>query len=275
MAFNPLYTSLAVWGGPGNNPVTPLLTGSATDTVSVTLTESSAVVVASQIATSDTVNVTLSGEASTLVQNALDFQRTLLGVGGSPVTYYDTPDRLPSLLVPIVTSDTISVQWNEDPVTSNTITSQDVTTRISVSETSQLFNVVFATDIANVSISETIALVQSGVTPVTTTDTVSTSLTEASAVSVTLVTSDTTSVTLTDASTLSTSSQSVITADTVSVTVGDASLIGIFSGILQLQSSDDVVMGCSEDSTVNQIVDRRPMAIRVIPLSTRISITPI
>lgn len=274
MAFQPLYTTLSVWGAPGPSPAVLLLTNSTTDTVSVTLTESSTVTVAATVTTSDTVNVTVS-ESSTLVQNALDFQRTLLGVGGTPVTYYDTPDRLPSLLVPIVTSDVISVQWNEDPVTSNTISSQDVTTRISVSEASQLFNVVFAVDSANVSISETIALVQSGVTPVTTTDTVSTTLTETSAVNVTVVTSDTTSVTLTDSSSLSTSSQSITTSDTVSVSVGDASLIAIFSGILQLQDSDDVIVAVSETSEVDQIVDRRPMAIRIIPLGTRISITPI
>jgi len=275
MAFNPLYTSLAVWGGPGNSPSVPLLTGSATDTVSVSVTESSSVVVASTLTAADTVNITLSGETSTLVQNALDFQRTLLGVGGYPVTYYDTPDRLPSLLVPIVSSDTISVQWNEDPVTSNTITSQDVTTRISVSETSQLFNVVFAVDTASVTVSETVALVQVAATSITASDTVSTTLTETSSVSVTLVTSDTTSVTLTDSSSLSTSAQSVVASDTVSASVSEASLLSIFTGILQFQSTDEIDITLTESSELEMVVPTTPFAIRIQPLTATIRITPI
>jgi hypothetical protein len=274
MALKPLYTTLSVWGAPGPSPAVLLLAASTTDTVSVTLTESSLVVVASTITTSDTVNVSVS-ESSTLVQNALDFQRTLLGVGGSPVTYYDTPDRLPSLLVPITSSDTISVQWNEDPITSNTITSQDVTTRISVSESSQLFNVVLTGDTSSVTVSETVALVQVAATPITTSDTISTTLTEASAVSVTVVTTDTTSVTLTDSSSLLTSAQSVVASDTVSASLTEASLLAIFTGILQFQSIDELDIAVSEVSAVEQIADRRPMAIRIIPLHARISITPL
>jgi len=271
MSFPALYTTLAVWGASGPSPTPVKDAASTADTVSATLTESSSLLVLTQLSTSETTSVTLT-ESSTVTQA---FQVTILGVGGTPVSYYDVPGKAPSLLVPIISSDTVSVQWTEDPVTSNSISSQDVTTRVSVSETSQLFNVVFATDTVSASLSETIALVQSGVTPVTTSDTVATSVAEISAVNVTVVTADAVSVSLTDTSNLSTSSQSITASDTVSISVGEGSLIGIFSGILQFQSSDDLIVDISEVSTIDQVVDRRPMAIRIIPLRTWISISPL
>jgi len=271
MSFPALYTTLAVWGAPGPSPTTVQDAASTADTVSVTLTESSSVLVLTQIVTNDTVSVTLTNTA-TVTQAS---QTTILGVGATPVPYYDVPGKAPSLLVPITTADTVSIQWNEDPITSNQITSQDSTVRVTLTEQSQLFNVVFAVDATNVTVSETVALVQVAATPITASDTVTTTLTEVSGLNISLITADTISVSATDTSSLSTSTQSVVTADTVSATLTEASLLSIFSGVLQFQSTDAVTVTIDEVSELEMLVDTRPFAIRITPLRAWIRITPI
>lgn len=274
MTIHAAATALSVWGAPGPAPTLIPDPGSTTDTVSVTLTEVSGVGILSSLSTSDTVNVTLT-DASSLNTATVDTLRTQLGVGASPTPYTVIGDRVPSILVPIVTSDAVNVQWNEDPVSSNTITSQDSAVRVTLTEQSVLFNSLNPVDSANVTLSETVGLVIVGITTITSTDTVSTHLTEASAVNVTVITGDTTNVTLTDSSSLSTSAQFITTSDTVSVSVGDASLLGIFTGVLQFTSDDSLNVSVDDESSLDIIVPTKPMRMRIHPLKTRIQIIPI
>lgn len=201
-------------------------------------------------------------------------QRTQLRVTGAPGTPNHIGARAPSILVPIVTADTWSIQFNEDPVDSNQIITQD-TYRVSLAELSQLFNSVLTTDTYSVSISETIGLIQLGVVPITTTDTWSVSGTESSVVSVSLATTDTWSVSSTDTSVLSTPALVVATSDTYSVSATESAILGIFTGVLQITVTDIYAFSAAESSNLVQITPSRPMRIRIQPLTARIRITPI
>lgn len=183
--------------------------------------------------------------------------------------------KAPSIVVPIVSSDTVSVQWNEDPVNSNTIQTQD-TVRVSVTESSQLFNQIITADTVSVSLSETVALVQQGVVAITTTDTTSVTLSgEVSVLNVAISTSDTVSVTITDASSLTTPAVFLSSGDTVSVSLTETSLLGIFSGVLQFASNDTITVAITEASEVQMMTPTKPAHIRIQPKTARIQIVPL
>lgn len=201
--------------------------------------------------------------------------RTQLRVYGAPGFPTSLSGKAPSIVVPIVSSDTVSVQWNEDPVNSNTITTQD-TTRVTLTESSQLFNQIITVDTASVTLSETVALVQQGVVAITTTDTVSTTLSgEVSAVNVAIATTDTVSVSVTDVSTLTTPAVFLTTTDTVSVTLTETSLLGIFTGVLQFASQDNLNISVVDASDLQMITPTKPAHIRIQPKTARIQIVPL
>lgn len=201
--------------------------------------------------------------------------RTSLRTYGGPGRIQTFVSKSPAIVVPITSSDTVSVQWNEDPVNSNTITTQD-TTRVTLTEVSQLFNQIITTDTASVTLSETVALVQQGVLAVTTSDTVSTTLaSEISAVNVAIATTDTVSISVTDVSTLTTPAVFLSTADTVSVTLTETSLLGIFTGVLQFASQDDLSMSVDDIAELQMITPAKPAHIRIQPKSARIQIVPL
>jgi hypothetical protein len=204
-------------------------------------------------------------------RSALPINSTQLRVTGVPGTRNVISSRAPATLVPIVSTDTISIQWVEDPVTSNTILSQD-TVRISIAELSQLFNQIITGDNATLTLSETVALVQQGVLALSTSDTVSVSLTEVSSTSVAIATADTVSVSFSEVSTLTTPTVIVTTSDTVSVSLTDTSVLGIFSGVLQFFSQDNVNIAFDEVSDLVQITPSKPALIRIQPRTARIQI---
>jgi len=197
--------------------------------------------------------------------------RTQLRAYGAPGPTNVFNARAPGILVPIVSSDTISVQWVEDPVNSNQILSQD-TVRISIAELSQLFNQIITSDTASITLSETVALVQQGVVALTSSDTVSVALTEVSSSSVAIATADTVNVSFGEVSTLTTPTVIVTTTDTVSISLTETSVLGIFSGVLQFFTQDDLNMAFDEVSDLVQITPTKPAAIRVQPLTARIQI---
>jgi hypothetical protein len=208
-------------------------------------------------------------------RNTLMVGRTQLRVPGLPGTLNSIPSKTTASLVSIVSSDTLSVQWLEDPVDTNQILSQD-TVRISVSELSQLFNQIISSDTAAVAVFETVALLQQGVVALTSSDTVSITLSgEVSTLNVAITTADTVSVTVADTSSLTTPSVSVATSDTVSVTLTEVSLLNIFSGVLQFASTDQLAVSVNESSVLTQITPTKPARIRIFPLTARIQIVPV
>lgn len=200
--------------------------------------------------------------------------RTQLRAYGAPGPPNVFTARAPAILIPIVSSDTVAVQWIEDPVNSNQITTQD-TIRISIAELSQLFNQIITGDNATVTLSETVALVQQGVLAISTSDTISVALTESSGTSVAIVTTDTVNVALGEASTLTTPIVLVDTSDTVSISLTDTSVLGIFSGVLQFFSQDELDIAFGEISELLQITPSKPALIRIQPKTARIQIVPL
>jgi hypothetical protein len=197
--------------------------------------------------------------------------RTQLRVYGAPGPTNVFTSRAPSIVVPIVSFDTVSVQWLEDPVDSNQILTQD-TVRISLVELSQLFNQIITGDNATVTLSETVALVQQGVLALTASDTVAVALTEVLGTSIAIATADAVSVSFGEASTLTTPTVIVSTSDTVSVSLTDTSVLGIFTGVLQFFSQDDLNVSFDEVSDLVQITPSKPALIRIQPLTARIQI---
>jgi hypothetical protein len=274
MAFTRvLYTSLAVWGGPGPASAPLAESGTVTDTVSVSVTEVAAAAILNAVDVTDTVSVSLS-ETANLLSTELNLYRTQLRVFG-PGPYIDIGDKASVTVADISASDTLSVQWLEEPVDSNEIVSAD-TLRVTLAETSQLLNHLAVVDTASVSLSETVALVQAGVTVKTGTDTLSVTLTEASAVNVTVSVTDTVSVSVTDASVLLTPTQFITGSDTLSVSATeDTPLLGIFTGILDVLASDTLTVGVLETANMavfDPPVVSRPFRIRIVPRTARIRI---
>lgn len=247
-----IYTSLSVWGGPGPASYPPVEILSATDTVTVSLTDS-----------------------SVLVPLVLSVNRTQLWPGGGPGFQYDIADKTAGAILAVTASDTVSVQWTEDPVDQNFILSQD-NALVSVGEVSAVFNFLAVADTASVSLSETIGILQAGVNTLTGSDTLSVTLTDTSSLSVTLSTTDTVSVTLSaQTAAVATSVQTVTATDTVSVTVSDVALLGVFTGILSIAVNDSVRVALTENSSLLIRVPTKPMRIRIMAETTRIRIIPI
>lgn len=200
--------------------------------------------------------------------------KTQLRVTGAPGPRNVITDHTASILVPIVTTDSLSVQWLEDPVDTNSILSQEAI-RFSVAELSQLYNQIISGDTASITLSETVALLQQGVVLFTSSDTVSVTLSEASALKVAIDTSDIVSISFADVSTLTTPTLIVPSTDTVSVTLTETSVLGIFTGILQFNSGDNLAVAFDETSELTMITPARPALIRIQPLTARIQIVPL
>jgi hypothetical protein len=227
------------------------------------------------ITTTDTLSVSVSGTSSVVVAES-DLYRTQRGLYAGPAPYVVLDDKAIVTVFDLFVSDTLPVQWLEEPVDENEIISADAL-RVSLTfETSQLLNHIGVTDNVTTTLSETISLLQSGVTAKTASDTVSVSMAESVTVNVTLAITDTVSVSLTDTSSLLTPAQFVAVTDTLSVSLTeDTPLLGIFTGILDILSADIVQVGFVE-SAVRDLyvppVEVRPFRIRIIPRSARIRI---
>ena len=130
------------------------------------------------------------------------------------------------------------------------------------------------TDAANVSLSETVALITSGIVTKTTSDTLSVSATEGRSLYVTLDVTDTVSVSVSDASVLVTPTQSLAPTDTLSISVDEDAVRGIFTGVIDFPTYDDVLVSVADTALVdpNVLQTVRPMRIRIIPRIARIRI---
>lgn len=152
-------------------------------------------------------------------------------------------------------SDTLLVQWNEDPVNEQFVTVAD-TVRVTLTDIAALHNRIDSVDTLSIGLSETVALVQSGVTLKTASDTASVTLTESVALSVTLDVSDTCSVTFSgETATVATPVEAITVNDTLSVSVDDASLIEVFTGVLTLAVADDVRVSVVDTAVRQDIVE--------------------
>jgi len=267
-------TSLALYGGPGQ-PVAPVTEAqTVTDTVSVSLTDVSSLVQAVALTVTDTVSVSIT-DASSLVTAEASAYATELGLYGGPRPHQQYAAATAVSTFALDVSDTLAVQWLEEPVDSNEIISGE-TLRVGLAEVSALFNFVQASDTVQVQLSETISLLQSGVTLKTASDTLSVTLTETSSVGVSLAVSDTASVSVADTSGLVTPSVSVDVTDTLSVSLTEGTpLLGVFSGVLDITASDILVVSTVESGISNNYVPTaaiRPFRIRIVPRTARIRI---
>jgi hypothetical protein len=276
MAFLRADTDLALYGGPGPSSAPLALTDSSTDTLSVTLTEVAVVVILAALSATDTLSVSVTDD-SAVATAEYDLYETQRGLHGGPAPYVELADKAIVTTFGLVVSDSLSVQWLEEPVDENQIVCAD-TQRVSVSETSQLLNYLAVTDTTSVQLSETVSLLQSGVTTKAVTDTLSVSLTDASSVGVTLSVTDDVSVSLTDTSSLLTPAQFIEAADAVSVSLTeDTPLLGIFTGVLDVLASD-IVRVSTTDSAIQSVyvppvfTETRPYRIRIVPRTARIRI---
>lgn len=269
-------TALASFGAPGPIASAVLEAQSTTDTVSVSVTDTSSLLVFAAISASDTVSVSVS-ESSALLTAEVSSYVTELGVWGAPRPHQVLEAVAPSLIFNLDVSDTLSVQWLEEPVDENQIVSSD-NLRVSLTEVSSLLNHIQVVDAVSVQLSETISLLQSAVTLKTASDTLSVTLTETSAVNVTLAVTDTVSVSVSDTSSLLTPTEAIVVTDTLSVSVTEAApLLGVFTGILDVTASDILVVSASENAIRADYVPptaTRPFRIRIIPRTARIRIVP-
>jgi hypothetical protein len=266
-------TALATFGAPG--PIASAVAESqiATDTLSVSVTDASSLLVLAEITASDTVSISVT-DTSALITAEVSSYVTELGVWGAPRPYQILAGVTAVSVFALEVSDTLSVQWLEEPVDENTITSGD-TLRVTLSEVASLRNNIAAFDTLSVSITENIALIQSGVTLKTASDTVSVTLTETTAISVTVEVTDTASVTFSgETATLTTPVEVVVASDTLSVSVDEAALLQVFTGINPLSVSDSAFVSLLESATIVARTPVDPYRIRIIPRMARIRIIP-
>jgi len=273
MAFTrALFTSLAVWGLPGPASTAGLSEAqTVTDTCSVAVSESSISGQLNELTASDTCSVSVSDNSSlTMLEGRINV--TELRVYLNPGPYHDIGAKTPATIADIAVSDTLSVQWLEQPVDENFIVSGE-TVRVSITEASQLLNHLAVGDGLPVSVSETLALSQSGVTDKAASDTLSVSITDVSALSVTADVVDSLSVTLSgETSSVATPAQSITASDTLTVSVDDASLINIFTGVLSLTVADDLNVRVTDASSFSVRVPTKPRRINILGREARILI---
>lgn len=270
-----LFTSLAVWGAPGPASAPLNEAQTVTDTVSVSVTEVSNAGVTQPIAVSDTVSVSVTDTIVNVVATVSDAYITEMSPRGSPGPYYTLSAKSPQVVLPLTVSDTLSVQWNEEPVDQNFIVSGDLV-RVTLAEVSALYNRLDVIDTLSSSVSEAIALVQAAIISKPVSDTLSVTLTDASAVNVTVAVTDTLSTTLSaETSAVATFTQLIDVMDTLSVSVADATTLQVFTGVLAMSVADVVSISLAESATQSIFIPTKPLRIRIMPKSARIRITSI
>jgi hypothetical protein len=258
MAFTgALFTSLAVWGAPGPASAPLAETTSVTDTCSVSVTDTSSLIAFVEIAGSDTLSVTLSGETSALFTTDFHLDKTELRPYGGPGPYHEIGDKTAVTIAELDVTDTLSVQWLEEPVDEQGVDVND-TLRVSLGEVGTLHNRIDAVDQLSVSLSETLSLLQTGVTLKTASDTASVTFSaETVTLHISLDVTDTASVTFSDEiATVDTLVEVITASDTLSVTLDEPTpLLEVFTGVLTLAVADELRVLVADTADQEDIVE--------------------
>ena len=203
----------------GRVPATPI---SASDTLSVSLTESTPAISAETGRTGYTQ------------------QFTRMALSGVPRLSDGSFVKEQITFVELTATDSWPVTLSEDPVDENQIIGGD-DWRLSLTDISNLRNNLAVTDALGVGISETISLLQAGVLTLSVTDTLSVSMTQgAGDVRVTLAVTDALNLTLTESpGTVAFPLQLVAVTDALNVTLsGEQANLSIFAGVVPISATD-------------------------------------
>jgi hypothetical protein len=185
---------------------------------------------------------------------------TTLGLNGTPRLYQpDFTGKAPTDVQSITAADSLLLTLSEDPVDNQGIATAD-TLRLTLSEVSAVFRFVAVTDALNLSLGETINLGIVGVTDIPRTDTLSLSVSESAAVSVTVAVTDALSLSLTDTSSVAFALQAINVTDALSLALTEASFLNVFTGVLSVETFDDLQLALTDSAVQAVVVPPVPVA---------------
>ncbi len=177
-----------------------------------------------------------------------------LGVWDNPGVAGPFTGRTASSTATKDVSDTASLSATESPIDTNEIVTYD-SANLTATELAGLLDHYGVTDLASLTLNESIALNITGVLNIPITDTASLTLTESTALGITIDVTDGASLTLTESATVAVATEVLDVTDDAALAANDFATLDVFSGGAAFTVSDTVLLQDTESAGVVPIID--------------------